>query len=56
MRPVRFARWVDLPGRLQGAVKDRPYGKPSPLGRRWRACAPDEGETSGRLPLIRHLR
>ena len=33
-----------------------PPEKPSPLGRRWRACAPDEGKTSGRLPLISHLR
>ena len=30
--------------------------KPSPFGGRWRACAPDEGEVSGKHPLISHLR
>ena len=30
--------------------------KPSPIGRRWRARAPDEGEVSGICPLISHLR
>ena len=28
MRPVRFARYIALPGWLQRAVNDRPYGVP----------------------------
>ena len=36
--------------------RGKPLRRAFPLGGRWRACAPDEGEMSGRLPLISHLR
>ena len=72
--PVAFTRQVDLQGRLQRAVNDRPYGltrdfyypvgrgdptppgKAFPLGGKVARYAPDEGEMSGKLPLISHLR
>ena len=49
MRPVGFAGYIALPGWL-------PAANAFPLGGRWRARAPDEGEMSGSYPLISHLR
>ena len=49
MRPVPFTRWVDLLVWL-------PTEKAFPLGEKVARYAPDEGEVSGRRPLISHLR
>ena len=50
-----LARAVYPLGRFVG-VAAAGVEKAFPLGGRWRARAPDEGEVSGKHPLISHLR
>ena len=63
---MAFTRQIDLPGWLQRAAYMPPLRSTRkiviaaqeslPLGGKVARYAPDEGEMSGRLPLISHLR